>query len=189
MRNWLARFRFVIALAGPLATIALLPPVAAQDEAYNAALDTLFAQLHSAPDEARARIIADQIWVHWTNPADAALAARMQDILAQSQRVNSPALLALLDALVTDYPDYAEGWNQRATVHYLLRNFEQSLADIDRVLALEPRHFGALAGRAMIYREQGKHDLALQDMIAALAIHPFLGERALFPELSDLIQA
>lgn len=189
MFRWLAHFRFIIALAGPLAAFALMPPVMAQSEEDSAALDTLFAQLRSAPDEAKARAIADQIWLHWTTPANPALAMRMRDILALRLRADFPTVLALLDRLVADYPDYAEGWNQRATIHYLLRNFEQSLADIDKVLELEPRHFGALAGRAVIYKNQGKDDLALRDMIAALAIHPFLAERGLFPELVDLIRA
>src|SRR5690606_34350383 len=147
--------RFIIALAGPLCAMAVAPPALAQTEPNSAALDALFAELRSAPDEASARIIADQIWRHWTNPADPALASRMQEVLALSQQASLPIVIALLDELVADYPDYAEGWNQRATIHYLLRNFELSLADIDKVLALEPRHFGALVGRAMIYREQG----------------------------------
>jgi tetratricopeptide (TPR) repeat protein len=86
---------------------------------------------------------------------------------------------------VTDYPDYAEGWNQRATLYYMLDNLEASLADIDKVLAIEPRHYGALAGRVLIYLKQGKHDEALRDMRAALALHPYLNERRLFPELAE----
>ena len=58
------------------------------------------------------------------------------------------------------------------------------MADIDKVLEFEPRHFGALVGRAVMYKNQGKDDLALKDMLAALAIHPFLAERAMFPECS-----
>lgn len=188
MRNWLPHFRFIIALSGPLYAMALVPPALAQSEPDSAALDALFAQLRSAPDAFAARAAADQIWVYWTNPADPVLASRMREVLALSQPINFPTMLALLDELVADYPDYAEAWNQRATIHYLRRNFEQSLADIDKVLALEPRHFGALVGRAMIYREQGEDALALRDMVAALAIHPFLGERALFPELQNLIR-
>ena len=109
----------------------------------------------------------------------------MQDVLALRMQADFPAVIALLDDIVAEYPDYAEAWNQRATIHYLLRNFDQSMADIEKVLALEPRHFGALAGRAVMYKEQGKDDLALKDILAAIAIHPFLVERAMFPELLD----
>ena len=95
------------------------------------------------------------------------------------------AASAELDGVVAEYPDYAEGWNQRATVHYLLDNLDASLADIEKVLAIEPRHYGALSGRVLIYLKQGKHAEALRDMIAALAIHPYLSERRLFPELAQ----
>jgi hypothetical protein len=65
----------------------------------------------------------------------------------------------------------------------MLDNFEASLADIDKVLEFEPRHFGALSGQALIYLAMGKRPLALKAMAAALAVHPFLNERQLFPEL------
>ena len=190
MRRWIISHRFVLtALLGPsLAFATLIPAPMAQTEPESAALDALFAALKSAPDETAARAITDQIWLHWTTPSDPALAARMRDVLVLRQAADFPAVIAALDDIITDHPTYAEGWNQRATVYYLLGNYERSLADIDKVLQFEPRHFGALVGRAMIYESQGDHDMALRDMTAALAIHPFLAERALFPDLVDLIR-
>jgi tetratricopeptide (TPR) repeat protein len=185
MRRWLVPFRFLLALLGPCLVCTLALPAAAQTERERAALDTLFEQLRAAPDPAAASIITDQIWIYWTTPADPMLAARMSDVLALRRQADFPAVIALLDDIIADHPDYAEAWNQRATVYYLLRNFEQSIADIEKVLQLEPRHFGALAGRAVIYKELGRDDLALKDIIAALAIHPFLAERAMFPELLE----
>lgn len=186
MRRWIVRCRFVLAaLLGPFAVVSVLGPATAQTERESAALDDLFARLKAAPDEAAARQITDQIWIYWTTPSDPVLASRMRDVLMLRQRADFPAVIALLDDIVRDYPSYAEGWNQRATVYYLLRNYEQSLADIEKVLQLEPRHFGALVGRAVIYDSQGRRDLAVKDMAAALAIHPFLVERAMFPELLE----
>ena len=185
MRRWPARFRIVIALLGPAAACALAAPAIAQTERESAALDALFSQLRSAPDDTTAQAITNQIWIYWTTPADPVLAARMRDVLELRQRADFPAVIALLDEIVAEYPDYAEAWNQRATVHYLLRNYEQSMADIDKVLEFEPRHFGALVGRAVMQENLGNHALALRDMAAALAIHPFLVERAMFPELLD----
>lgn len=185
MRRWLDRFRIVLALLGPLSGLAATLPATAQTEREKAALDALFAQLRSAPDAEAAQFVTDQIWIYWTTPADPMLAARMQDVLALRMKADFPAVIALLDQIIVEHPDYAEAWNQRATVYFLLRNFEQSMADIERVLELEPRHFGALAGRAVMYKQQGRDDLALKDIIAALAIHPFLAERALFPELLE----
>jgi len=174
-----------VALLGQPLLLATLAPATAQTERETAVLDGLFDQLRSAPDESTARAITNQIWIYWTTPADPVLAARMRDVLELRQSADFPAVIALLDDIVVDYPDYAEAWNQRATIHYLLRNFDQSLADIAKVLEFEPRHFGALVGRAVIYENQGQHALALKDMSTALAIHPFLAERAMFPELLD----
>lgn len=187
MRRWIARHRFVLlALLGPaLVVVAATPPAFAQTEREAVALDALFAQLKAAPDEAAARAITDQIWIYWTTPADTALAARMRKVLILRQQADFPAVIAALDDIIADYPSYAEAWNQRATIYYLLSNYDKSLADIAKVLEFEPRHFGALVGRAVIYRTQGKQALAIRDMAAALAIHPFLAERAMFPELLD----
>jgi tetratricopeptide (TPR) repeat protein len=183
MRRWLDRTRIVLALLGPLIAFAPTLSATAQTERETAALDALFDRLRAAPDPASAQVITDQIWIYWTTPADPKLAARMRDVLALRMNADFPAVIALLDEIVAEHPDYAEAWNQRATIYFLLRDFDQSMADIEKVLELEPRHFGALAGRAVMYKEQGKDDLALKDIIAALAIHPFLAERAMFPEL------
>lgn len=186
MRRWLTHFSFIIALAGPLAAMVSTVPTHAQTEAQSAELDALFAQLRDAPDAAAAQRVTGQIWELWTHPAEPALAERMAAVLQRLGFADYPGAIALLDQLVVDYPDYAEGWNQRATTHFLLRNFDQSLADIDRTLELEPRHFGALAGRALIHLELGQRDLALAAIKQALTIHPLLSERGLFPELDAL---
>ena len=187
MRAWIGRRPDLIAaLLGPILLLLLLTGMArAQAEREAEALDQLFAQLRIAPDASAAQDITQKIWIVWTSPADPLLAARMREILQLRNNMDLPGALALLDELVVDYPEYAEGWNQRATIHYLMSNYDASLADIDKVLQFEPRHFGALVGRAVIYRSQGKQTLAVKDMAAALAVHPFLVERALFPELLD----
>jgi tetratricopeptide (TPR) repeat protein len=172
--------RFLPAL---LLAFALILPAHADDAADKKAINTLFAQLKAAPDPASAAPIVNQIWLRWLTPSDPVLAARMRVVIAAREAGASAAAIELLNKLVADFPDYAEGWNQRATIHYLMRDFDASLKDIDKTLALEPRHFGALSGRAMIYLSQNKRALALKAMIAALAINPFLAERKLFPEL------
>ena len=186
MRHWFTRFRFVIALSGSLAAFFTFVPATAQTARQATVLDELFAELRTAPDPATAQRITAAIWQIWTHPDDPELAARMSEVLQRLGMADYAATVALLDRLVIDYPDYAEGWNQRATVHFLLRNFDRSLADIETTLALEPRHFGALAGRALIHLELGQRDLALQAIKDALAIHPFLSERGLFPELNAI---
>ncbi|RYH00659.1 MAG: hypothetical protein EON57_10760 [Alphaproteobacteria bacterium] len=163
--------------------LTLSSPAFAEDAKADAVLDQLFAQLRIAPDPMTAQQIDQAIWAVWTNPSDPTLHDRMREVLLSRGTGNIAETLRLLDRLVVDYPDYAEGWNQRATIHYMMGNFDLSIVDCARVLELEPRHFGALSGRALIYLQQGKRALALKDMAAALAVHPFLSERQLFPEL------
>jgi tetratricopeptide (TPR) repeat protein len=111
----------------------------------------------------------------------------MSAVLQARGRGDAIEAIQLLNLLVEDYPDYAEGWNQRATMLYIVGNFPASIADCARVLELEPRHFGALSGRAIMYLQLDQRSLALKDMTTALEIHPFLNERRLFPELQQEI--
>jgi tetratricopeptide (TPR) repeat protein len=179
--------QILLMVCAALMTLLLAAPgsaVAAGPYVDTAALDELFAELKIAPSAAAADDITRQIWTNWMNPANSELAARMATASAFLTIGDTRSCLKMLDTIVKDFPDYSEGWNQRATVEYMVNDLDASLADIDKTLALEPRHFGALSGRVMIYLKQGKHDAALQDMIRALAIHPFLSERDLFPELA-----
>ncbi len=160
-------------------------PAIADPYVDNAAVDELFAELRLADNAVEAEQISRQIWTYWFTPSDASLATRMSvagNFLGEGNLAGS---LDELNGIVAEYPDYAEGWNQRATVLYMMNNLDGSLADIEKVLAIEPRHYGALSGRVLIYLKQGKHAEALRDMIAALAIHPYLSERQLFPELAQ----
>ena len=82
--------------------------------------------------------------------------------------------LDFLDQVVTIAPAYAEGWNRRATVHFMMNNYSKSLADINRTLALEPRHFGALSGLAQIMTNTGRKQHALGAWQRVLEIYPML---------------
>lgn len=165
-----------------LLVFALTGPALAQPDPK---LDGLFAALKSAPDELVAAQIVDQIWQRWTHPDDPALAGRMDEVIALQGAGHLDLVLDKLNGIIADYPSYPEGWNQRATVYFLLNNYEASLADIGKTLELEPRHFGALSGRALIYLAQDQRALALKDITKAIEIDPFLSERQLFPELSQ----
>ncbi len=140
----------------------------------DARLDDLFARLASAKSAREAAPVEVAIWSAWLDldHPDAApwLARGMQ---AMSARRLAEALAAF-DRVVELAPDYAEGWNKRATVHWLLGSHDASTADIDRTLALEPRHFGALSGLAMIREAQGRPFEALEALEKLTRIHPRL---------------
>ena len=74
--------------------------------------------------------------------------------------------------MIASYPSYAEAWNKRATLNFMVGKYKASLSDIEKVLDLEPRHFGALAGRGMIYNAQEEWSLALDAYRDALAVNP-----------------
>jgi tetratricopeptide (TPR) repeat protein len=80
--------------------------------------------------------------------------------------------LGVLDTVVERRPDYAEGWNRRATVHFLARDYGRSIADCDEVLRRNPGHFGALSGLGQIYAELGDLEKALHWYRRALEVNP-----------------
>ena len=80
--------------------------------------------------------------------------------------------LAAFDKIVAIDPNFAEGWNKRATIYYMMGRYTASVNDIQRALYLEPRHFGALSGLGLIFDAIGKGDAALKVWKQALAIHP-----------------
>jgi tetratricopeptide (TPR) repeat protein len=179
--------RLVASIRALLVAVLLGAPLPAVAATYAdpAALDALFSQLKAAPDAEAAARISSQIWLIWFAPTVPALADQMHKSAAAMAGGDVKTAKSVLDQVVATYPDYAEGWNQRATLEYELGDLSGSLADIAQTLALEPRHFGALSGRVLIYLQQGHHADALKDMIAALAIDPYLSEKQLFPELQQ----
>ena len=137
-------------------------------------LDRLFAQLHKAEDVHAAKAVEKAIWGLWSRSDSPTAMALIQQASKAMAAQNYRVAVKLLDTAIEIRPEFAEAWNKRATVFYLEGNFEKSLADIERVLELEPRHFGALSGRGLILREMGDEAGALEAFRRALAIHPHL---------------
>jgi tetratricopeptide (TPR) repeat protein len=152
-------------------------------------LDFLFGALKAAPDDASAKHVEARIWAIWMHtPSDtAALLMARAKAAIDAQQVD--IAMKLLDAVIKLRPDYTEAWNRRATLYYLQNDYTRSLADIQQVLAREPRHFGALAGLGMIMQDLGDEKRALDAFRKALAVNPHL-ERVpeLVKQLSEKVE-
>lgn len=162
MRRYLFAL-FVIFLAAPAAADQKSP-----------LLDDLFHRLATAATVSEASAVEHAIWEIWTHRGEARVDVKMAQGIAAMNMGAYKNSLAAFDAAVVLAPDYAEAWNKRATVHYLMGNFEASVANIQRTLALEPRHFGALLGMGLIYDALGREAAAAKVWEKALTIHPHM---------------
>lgn len=166
-----------------LALFAGLASAVAQDD-----LDTLFAKLRDPATGSNVLRIEPLIWDAWMHGGDDA----ENEALAKATQAMNIGLLDVADkqlsALVVSAPGFAEAWNKRATLYFLMGRMDKSLADIDKVVELEPRHFGALSGRGMIYQRQRKNPEALAAFKDALAVNPMMpGARIAVQQLEKLV--
>ncbi len=141
--------------------------------ADSAKLEDLFTRLAKA-EEGEAGRIEQEIWIEWSksgSPAMDLLLQRGRDAMGAE---DLPAAIEHFTALTDHASDFAEGWNGLATAYFQAGEFGPSVAAIAKTLAINPRHFGAMAGFGMILEETGQPDKALEVYNAALAIHPHM---------------
>jgi tetratricopeptide (TPR) repeat protein len=143
------------------------------DKAENR-LDKLFADLKRERNEKAAERIAGQIWEEWFKSGSASIDLMMMWAQNAMEAQKYDVALDFLDEVITLSPNYAEGWNRRATLHFMMSNYGKSMSDIDHTLSLEPRHFGALSGMAQILKSSGKKELALKAYQQVLEIYPMM---------------
>jgi tetratricopeptide (TPR) repeat protein len=164
-------------------------PQSPGDEAARnrARLDALFALLaqHDSPDWLS---VQNEIWALWSHSGSPAMDLLLMRAESAMESDRFELALRFLDDLVRLAPDFAEGWNKRATVYFLLGEYGRSVADIQRTLALEQRHFGALSGLGMILERLGDKNGAMRAYRRGLEVHPNLpgaadGVERLAPEV------
>lgn len=136
-------------------------------------LDSLFAQLKEA-DAPQAARLEREIWNEWSKSGSPAMDLLLQRGRDAMEAGDTRAAIEHLTALTDHAPDFAEGWNARATAYFQAGQLGPSVNDIARTLTLNPRHFGALSGLGMIFEQLGQPEKALEAYRAALAIHPHL---------------
>jgi tetratricopeptide (TPR) repeat protein len=152
-------------------------------------IDDFFTQLKKTRSPGAANRLASNIWSEWFRSGSASIDLLMHWSDEATKRKDFNIALDLLDQVITRQPNYAEGWNRRATLHYAMSNYNKSMADIQKVLALEPRHFGALSGMANILEQSGNKQAALDAWQRVLDVYPAMrpGQNAvirLYDELS-----
>ena len=135
-------------------------------------LNDLFRSMSQTSQARASAEIEQKIWQIWLQHQNPEIEARLrQGMLAMAQ--NPSRALRVFTALIEDEPDFAEAWNKRATLYYLLGDYSASAQDIERTLALEPRHFGALSGLGLVHLALDQYLEAQDAFEAVLEIQPY----------------
>jgi Flp pilus assembly protein TadD len=148
------------------------PPSFASERARR--LDELYSRLKEAEGARQARAIEAQIgMIMAQSGSDTAdlLMARAQQAMQQRQ---ADLALSLLDSVIDMYPETVEAWSRRATLHFARREIGRAITDIENVLRLEPRHYGAMVGLGMMFQQLGEDKRALVAFKKALEINPHI---------------
>lgn len=149
----------------------------------NEKVQRLYIELKQSKTESAARAVENKIWQKWVIGPNTEATNLLAKAMERRRAYDFAGSLEILNKVVEKTPNWAEGWNQRAFVHFLREEFDKSLEDADRAIELEPNHFGALAGKAQILMSQGRTELGQKALRRAIKLHPFLKERALLIEI------
>ena len=143
------------------------------DNAQQKKIDDLFNQLKIASNYEDSKEIESKIWELWaTHPSEKSLTALLADgSFYMSQNKLETAYETFTKTIELD-SNWAEAWNKRATVLYLMGKYELSQADINKVLELEKRHFGALSGQGLVQTALNNYQKAIDSYIEAHKVHP-----------------
>ena len=136
-------------------------------------LNYLFKKLNETEKQDEIRDLISDIWNIWYEVDDPKVIEYFEKGIQAMNLRNYPLAIRFFNNLIEEDPNLAEGWNKRATVHFMMGNFDQSMQDIIKTLELEPRHFGALDGMGLIFIHQGQFQQAIDVYDKMLEIFPF----------------
>ncbi len=137
-------------------------------------LNKLFANLVESKNVGEAKATENSIWKIWLENKNPSVVHIMTLGIQAMNAGDLKASFRAFNEVVKMAPNYAEGWNKRATIYYLLQDYPASVEDIAHTLRLEPRHFGALSGLGLINAALGRHGAAVKAFEQALSIHPYM---------------
>ena len=136
-------------------------------------LNNLFKKLNETETQDEIKDLISDIWNIWYEVDDPKVIEYFEKGIQAMNLRNYPLAIRFFNNLIEEDPNFAEGWNKRATVHFMMGNFDQSMQDIIKTLELEPRHFGALDGMGLIFIHQGQFKQAIDVYDKMLEIFPF----------------
>ena len=153
-------------------------------------LNQLFEQLKKSDDISIALEIEMKIWSIWSkHPTQEKLTQSLSkgsELMAEGELESA---YKIFSTIIDSAPNWAEGWNKRATVLYLMGRYYDSLNDIDEVLKLESRHFGALSGQGLVQIKLGNYEKAIKSYQAVQKIYPSIrAAKVMIPQLRKLIK-
>ena len=152
-------------------------------------LPALFERLQQDLTPQEAAEVDRRIWILWLHSEDKTVNRLMAQGMIAMQRGALDRALERFNEIVEQAPDFAEGWNKRATVLYMMGRHRESVADVQSVLNLEPRHYGALSGLGMILVAIGREEEALEWLRRALEVNPYLdGVRLLADQIGERLK-
>ena len=172
--------------AAPLRAAEPLAPTAGIGESAAKERAALLAALKASKSDAEARAVEERLWTFWRALGDAQSQQLLKRAEAAQLEFDYGHALEALQQLVAHQPDFAEGWNRLAYALFLANSYDASLAALDKVLALEPMHYAALAGKGVILIRQGNDADGVAALRRALAIDPWLKERNLIDNPSAI---
>ncbi len=143
----------------------------------SATMDTLISDARAATSASMAQRASAAMWAEWVRAPDAAAQQMLDEGMQRRVAGDLVGAVTALDALVSYCPDYAEGWNQRAFANFLRGDYAAALPDLDRALALRPRHVAALSGKGLTLIHMGRIADGQAAIRAALEFNPWLNER------------
>ena len=136
-------------------------------------LPALFKALRDQDDLVRA-LVESSIWQLWSRSGDPKVDGLFAAGVEQMNHGQAQAAIDTFSQIIRLKPDFAEGWNKRATVYYFIGEYDKSLRDCDEVIKRNPKHWGALSGYGQIYLQLDKPEQALTYFQRALAANPNL---------------
>ena len=155
-----------------VATLLLCDAGVAPADQKDVRLPSLFSDLKLSASEDAAQVVEKKIWEIWASHKVPQIDLLMDRGIKLLNNNNLNEALVVFNFIVDQAPDFSEGWNKRATIYFLMGDFEKSMQDIKSTLALEPRHFGAISGLGLIFNVLERPELALKAFRRVKEIYP-----------------